>query len=105
MALFLADDVSTATSWIIIICLIVFGLTVVGFLVGAWARRRMFNPESLPAAGFELGDLRRLRQQGKLTQAEFEKMRDQVIAAARKKSDAQAPPPPTDQPGSNQNRS
>ncbi|HTW94456.1 MAG TPA: hypothetical protein VMD30_06675 [Tepidisphaeraceae bacterium] len=100
MALILADAISQATFWIIISCLLVIGLTVIGFLIGNWARRRVFDPKSLPAAGFQLDDLRRLRQEGKLTQAEFEKMRDRVIAAAQKKSGGQ-PLPPVNNPKSN----
>jgi len=93
MALILGDDVGDASFWIVVSCLIVIVAVVIGFAVVAWARKSMLSSDHSSGGGFDLGDLRRLREQGKLTQAEFEKARDKIVAAAKKKAGAVPFPP------------
>jgi len=55
----------------------------------------------VPAAGFTLGDLKRLHESGKISSEEFEKARSSVVAATKRAAErmaaaAKKPPPPKD---------
>lgn len=61
---------------------------VVGLLLLAmltlWLRRWLHQEEDVPAgAGFTLHDLQEFRRSGKLTDAEFEKLRAEVLAQTK----------------------
>lgn len=58
-------------------------LVIVGSIALLWIRRRMRADDSQDAP-FTLDALRRLHRDGKLTDAEFKKARDVIVAAARK---------------------
>jgi hypothetical protein len=64
-----------------------------------WLRHWMKQDEDAPpAAGFTLHDLQELRRSGKLTEAEYQKLRCEVLAQA--KATLQPPrKPPDEKPG------
>ena len=85
------------------------GILLVIVLIGAaavmWTRRRMHGDDGdiadVPAAGFTLGDLKRLHESGKISSEEFEKARSSVVAATKRAAErmaaaAKKPPPPKD---------
>ena len=84
--------------------LISAGVLVVIVLLGAvavmFARRRMKGDDGdiadVPAAGFTLGDLKRMHEAGQISSAEFERARNKVVAAtklaAEKMAAAKKPP-------------
>lgn len=65
--------------------LVLFVLLIAGFM-GVMYLRKWLNStvESETPEPFTLGDLRSLLKQRKLTQEEFDRLRDQTIAVARK---------------------
>ena len=92
MAVTVGDAVGEASFWIVVSCMVVLGLSTVGFLLGKWARARMLKDDSSSPTGFGLGDLRRLLQQGKITQAEFDRAKGRIIEAEEKRAAAIPPP-------------
>ena len=76
------NDVADIFVWsFILIILLVGGLLAAGYF------RKWMAKEDDPdddEGGFTLGDLRRLRQRGKLTAEEFEKAKAQMIAATQR---------------------
>jgi hypothetical protein len=80
--------------------LIGVGILVVIVLLGAmavfWTRRRMRGEEGdlvdVPAAGFTLGELKRLHEAGQISNDEFEKARTTVVAATKKAAERMAAP-------------
>ncbi len=68
--------------------LLVVIAAVVLLVIGLWLKRKIVGePErdvSLQAAGFGVGDLRRMHEAGELTDAEYERARDRLVARARK---------------------
>ena len=91
-----------AITWLIVILVAVVLLMIVFVFV-----RRYYQSESgamSESAIFSLGDLRRLLKEGRLTQGEYDRLRDHIVATARKQSDApaggQKPSDRDDSPGS-----
>ena len=66
--------------------LLVIGVTLL--VLAFWLKRQFFDaPKPLPPGnfgGFSLGDLRRLRAEGKMTEAEFERAKALLVAPARR---------------------
>ncbi|MFO0874776.1 MAG: hypothetical protein U0575_12500 [Phycisphaerales bacterium] len=58
-------------------------LVIVGWIALVWIRRRLRTDEPQDVA-FTLDSLRKLRREGRLSDAEFEKARDAMVAAARR---------------------
>jgi len=92
----LAADVGDVASNAIVPTLIL--LAIVAVLIGVIAviRRNMFRNDSLekdPLAGFSLGSLRQLVREGKMTQEEYEKAKAQLVQAAQRQVEKNAPPP------------
>jgi hypothetical protein len=57
-------------------------LVVIGGAVIFWARRQIKKP-SRDEMAFSLSDLRRLRDEGKLSEEEYERARDSLLKVAR----------------------
>ncbi len=57
-------------------------LVVIGGAVIFWARRQIKRP-SRDEMAFSLSDLRRLRDEGRLSEEEYERARDILVKAAR----------------------
>ena len=63
------------TAALIVIVVVLFGVVM-------WLRRRLSPNEDFHGEGFTLADLRRLHQAGKLSDEEFEKAKEGLIAAS-----------------------
>jgi len=65
--------------------LLIVVVAVVLVVLGLWAKRLFLGdrraPAIKPSPAFGLADLRRLREEGKLTDDEFERARDRLVAA------------------------
>lgn len=59
-------------------------LAVIGVLGISWVRRRLRNPSADADVPFTLEDLRRLRREGKLSEAEFARARQAMLDAAKR---------------------
>lgn len=90
-----------AVGWL----LVIFVLIIILFMAVTFLRKRLRAvDEAVDQPAFTLGDLRQLVKQGKLTQAEYDRLRDKMVAVAKK--DAPDPlagrrpktGPPDDQP-------
>lgn len=80
-----------ALFWLIIILLLIVVLMVAFVFV-----RRYFRDDASDLSSttpFTLGDLRQLLREGKLTQEEYDRLRQQIIAVAKKDTE---PPPEND---------
>ena len=68
---------------------------VLGMMGAARLKRRLRQDDFQPAAasGFTLSDLRQMHRAGQLTDAEFERAKEKVVAAAKKAAARAAPPP------------
>jgi cytochrome c-type biogenesis protein CcmH/NrfG len=74
------------------------GILIVIVIIGAtavlWTRRRMRGNDAdiadVPAAGFTLGDLKRLHQAGQISNEEFEKARATVVMATKRAAERMA---------------
>ena len=64
--------------------LVLVGLLLVLFVAVAQFKKRLVKPEDGMAGGFTLSDLRALHKAGKMTDAEFEKAKESVVAAAKR---------------------
>jgi len=60
------------------------GAIVVLIVVVQLVRKRMRQTESLPPAGFTLGDLRQLLKEGKMSPEEFERAKNKVLDATKR---------------------
>lgn len=70
--------------------IVLVGLLLAGFVVVAQLKKRLMKPDDTISAGFTLSDLRALRRAGKMTEAEFEKAKEAVVAAARRAAEEEA---------------
>lgn len=65
---------------IIVLCMILIGMLLFGTL-GVWLLRKWLGRnDDTPARGFTFSDLRQLHKEGKLTDAEFERVRARMAA-------------------------
>ena len=62
-------------------------VAVVAIILAMWVRRRMLGEPSAreeSIGGFTLGDLRRMRDEGKLTRKEYEESRRRIVEGAQR---------------------
>ena len=64
--------------------LVLVGLLLVLFVAVAQLKKRLIKPDDGASGGFTLSDLRALHRAGKMTDAEFERAKEAVVAAARR---------------------
>jgi hypothetical protein len=78
------------------VLLIVIAAVVI-FVLALWAKRQFLGGGAEGTepvtTGFGISDLRKLRDEGKLTNEEFERARDKMIAQAKKKHELDREPP------------
>ncbi|MEM7809096.1 MAG: hypothetical protein AAF561_13385 [Planctomycetota bacterium] len=83
------------------ILLVLIGAIVL-LLIGLWAKRHFLDddePEGISMSGFGIGELRRLHKDGKLSDAEFERARNRLVATAKREHlEDEAEAPPADRP-------
>ena len=70
--------------------LLVIGLAAALYYFAGWLRERLKQNESGPPGGFDLGSLRQLVKEGKMTQMEFERAKAKILDATKR---ATAVPP------------
>ena len=75
----LAQATPSLFVWLIVLLVLLIGAGIVLALV----RRRMSPTEDFHGEGFNLGDLRRLHQAGRLSDEEYEKAKQVLIASAQ----------------------
>jgi hypothetical protein len=68
---------------------VLIGLVVAGFAIAMQVKKRLMEPSDPRSAGFTLSDLRALHREGKMSDAEFEKAKGAVVAAAKRAADQQ----------------
>ena len=75
---------SNESSAIIVWSLVLFAFVIAGFLVVAWLKKRLKEPDQTPSAGFTLSDLREMHRSGQLSAEEFERARARMAAGLKK---------------------
>ncbi len=82
-----SQDSSVALRRVLMWVLLLIVSAVVFMLLAFWFRRQFVgSPRTADAvgqAGFTLGDLRRLRAEGKISQDEYEMTRDRIVLSAQ----------------------
>jgi hypothetical protein len=66
-------------------------ISVLGFVLVAWARRRWntsLHPDA--GAGFTLSDLRQMRGNGQISQEEYERARQLIIVSSQRRVEEEA---------------
>ena len=63
---------------------LMIGLVLICFVAVAQVKKRLFRSDDTLSAGFTLADLRALHRSGQMSDAEFEKAKEAVVAAARR---------------------
>ncbi len=74
-------------------------LVLVGAVVIMWIRRNLFAPPSAGSPGGIMDDLRRMRNEGQLTEAEYDQVRKNMAARLAKSDFGMAKPDPKAKPG------
>jgi hypothetical protein len=72
---YLADSEDLPIREILVPCLILFGMLIVGTVGVTVLRKWLGRKDNAPAGGFSFNDLRQMHRDGKLTDAEFERVR------------------------------
>jgi uncharacterized membrane protein len=76
----LAQTGSRLFFWSLLLMALVLGL----FVVVWWVRRRTLNRDRTSGAVFTLSDLRRMRESGQINTEQYEKLKENVIGAAKR---------------------
>jgi hypothetical protein len=63
---------------------VLIGLTVAGFVLVTWVKKKIRQTDDGPAVGFSLAELRQLHRSGKLSDEEFERARSKMVEALKK---------------------
>lgn len=63
---------------------VLLGIVWLGLLLVSRVKRIMSQPAQREAAGFSLSDLRKLRDGGQISDEEFERAKEKVVAATRR---------------------
>jgi len=73
---------------------VIIVVTIVGGVIMMISRRKIDSASATGPGGFTLADLKELRERGELSEEEFERARQEVIARARKafRRDGAGPP-------------
>jgi len=79
----LAQETSSALPRVLIASLALIVVVILGFVVVTWFRNRIKTTDTGPAAGFTLSDLRKLHKSGQMTNEEFERAKEKIIAVAK----------------------
>lgn len=64
--------------------IVLIAVVVAAFVLVAQVKRRLVKPDDSLSAGFTLSDLRALHRSGKMSDAEFERAKGAVVAAAKR---------------------
>ena len=88
--IFLADDDDPFS--IFLACFFLVIIVIAGAYAVIWLRRRYWGPDEdggVPHVGFTLGDLRQLHKSGRLTEEEFQRAKEKIVAAAQRRGGAE----------------
>lgn len=69
---------------------VLIGLLLAAFVGVAQVKKRLVKDDDLSGGGFSLGDLRALHRQGKMSDEEFEKAKQVILAATKRAAERQA---------------
>jgi hypothetical protein len=84
------------TSWIVAVCVSLIGVTVVAFLAVRYYYRRVFGQnEASGAQSWTFEDLKRMKDEGQLTQEEYQALRASLISSFKGHAPKQASPDPS----------
>jgi uncharacterized membrane protein len=72
---------------ILVWSLVLFVTVIVGFVLVSWAKRRLTASEESPS-GFSLAELRELHRSGRLSDQEYARARERLLASMQRASDA-----------------
>jgi hypothetical protein len=86
LVMLLADGVGGVIIW----SLLIIGLVIGGFVAVTWLRRWVSSADDAPAGGFSLGELRRLHQEGQMSDEEYEKAKAMIVEVAKAAAAKQA---------------
>jgi uncharacterized membrane protein len=76
-------NIQELSLWIIITCLVLLAAAVILGVVILYYRRRWLNAGETAQGAWTLEDLRKLREQGELSEDEYQAMRKVLIGACR----------------------
>lgn len=81
---------------VVFACIFLLIVVLAGAYAVTWLRKRLWGMDDsdVPAMGFTLGDLRQLHREGKISDSEFERAREKVVAAAQRVAEKDAAKPP-----------
>jgi hypothetical protein len=90
--IFLADDDPFS---IVIACMFLLILVAGGAYAVIRLRKRYWGQDDVgvPEVGFTLGDLRNLHQSGRISEEEFRRAKEKIVAAAKRSAERDAPAP------------
>jgi uncharacterized membrane protein len=71
--------------------LVLIGVVIAGFVLVAWVKRRLKQPDTGPTLGFSLADLRELHRTGKISDEEYERARGKMAASLKKRESSEKP--------------
>jgi hypothetical protein len=98
----LADDSDPFS--VVFACLLLAVVVLAGAYAVMWLRRRYWGPDdgAVPSTGFTLADLRELHRSGQISEEEFNRAKEKILAAHQRaaqrdaaavKPDVNKPPP------------
>ena len=84
-------SVLSALGWVLLIIV----AAVVLLVLGLWVKKKItgdddFEPPSMVMGSFSVGDLRRMRDNGEISDEEFERARERVISDAKERQEREA---------------
>jgi hypothetical protein len=87
-----------STGDIVLAVVVLIAIAMVGGFVWMWLRRRLFQPESPAGPATLMEDLRRMRDEGQITQEEYDTIRRNMAARLAKSGFGDTKPEPGSKP-------
>ena len=68
---------------------VLLAAVVVGFVLVSWVRRQVKAPDEPASVGFTLGDLREMHRKGQMSDVEFERAKNRMLAMMKASKEQQ----------------